>query len=303
MIDPNNVLIQCPNGHELQAIKTELDKPLVCPICEVTFTPKPAPVERSVTTPPTEFMDGVGSAELGAMSEPLGYPPYTSWLLGLWTVVHLLVAVAVVYGILVPSAGRAAPAAAPASGTGFTPVAMVACLASCAVVIVIIAAPVLQLMWIYRIHKDARRAGHYDGISPGLALGLSFIPIVNYPWTAWTMKKLAVFSASGDRQHSPVTRMAVTGANLLLILGLIVLVSSAVNISVGMVTYIKTLQEMTGSDPQQIMIAYQERLEEILPRAWQIATQLFALISFVAYFWTVRKLETSLYSFLGVSSR
>ena len=42
------------------------------------------------------------------------------------------------------------------------------------------------------------RARGYREVSPGLALGLSFIPLFNWIWTGWTMKKLALFAAGGE---------------------------------------------------------------------------------------------------------
>src|SRR5262245_57799362 len=61
-------------------------------------------------------------------------------------------------------------------------------------------------MWIHRIHADAQASRGYSEISPGLALGLCFIPSFQYPWTGWTLMRLSAHCMQSRPPDAPATR-------------------------------------------------------------------------------------------------
>jgi len=98
----------------------------------------------------------------------------------------------------------------------------------CTQSVTMVIAVVLQLMWIYRIHRDAARARNYHEISPGLALGLCFVPMIPYVWTAYTLRRFARFDdRSRQSQGSPST--ALPRLSLwLLVAGIVITILSTV---------------------------------------------------------------------------
>ncbi|MCG8405785.1 MAG: hypothetical protein MI923_11360 [Phycisphaerales bacterium] len=293
MIDPNNVLIRCPNGHELQALKTDLDKPLACPVCNVTFTPGRSPptppLGPGVGGPPTEAMTYASST----LTEPVAYPAYTSWMLGAWVLYTVIAALTAIYTALTQPATGASSAAA--AGT---------MLVGCVTAMVGLAAIVMHLMWIHRIHKDAKEGG-YQGVSPGLALGLSFLPVFNYAWAGWTMKKLAGFIASGERESDPDARKAVDATTLCFVMGTLMALSVCVVFGMVGTTVIQLVMEMTSSGVEPGSPEWQQKLQGAGQQpAWlTIIYHVIQVAAVFIYFSAVRKLEASLYPFLGAPPR
>ncbi len=291
MIDPSNVIIHCPNGHQLQAARMDLDKPLACPICGVTFTPASAG--------PRGAVPGAAPLDLGysgsPLSAPVEYPAYTNWMLALWAIAFCLT---IGYGLF--GAQYAAP---PDPGQPLPPGAIGACALSCLLILAAPAAIVLQLMWIYRIHCDARRARGYDDVSPGLALGLSFIPLFNYPWTAWTMRKLAAFAATGTSDDRTRAEQALKASAVCMVVTVLFLALTCTNLSIGTYAGIRVAQELGATGSQVDSIELQRRVEAYLPSALQYAGTVLLVIGLVIYVWAVRKVETALYSFLGAIRR
>ncbi|MBN2561488.1 MAG: hypothetical protein JXQ75_11220 [Phycisphaerae bacterium] len=275
-MDPNNVLIRCPAGHELQAARTDLSKALRCPICNVTFTPSGGPAMQ------TGSAAHVGPESLGyagTMRRPVFRPTYAGWLVGLWIAAEVLGTI----NSFAQMGGGIDPQTP-------DPIVMVG---GCFIFLVIIPAIVLQLMWIYRIHDDARRARGYYAVSPGLALGLSFIPFFNYIWTGWTMKKLAEFAASEDRSQDPTTAEAVRPATLCFYFGIAKVVANVVGMAVGGAVGFKAAMEAVPGGPVDPF--------ENVGTAFHVIVALVNLVSLAAvvvYAWTLPKFMTPLYRFL-----
>ncbi len=288
MMDPSNVIIHCPNGHQLQAARMDLDKPLACPICNVTFTPSPG---GSMGAAP-----GGQPLELGysgtPLSEPVDYPAYTNWMLGLWALAAFLVIGLSVYGAAVSS--EAAAGQVPSSARTGVACSLCAVFAACA------AAAILHLMWIYRIHRDARRIQKQETISPGLALGLSFIPCFNFAWSAWTMRKLALMSAT-EQDAPPRARAAVKATTACFVFGILLMLWSL--LSIGIANYSGSQEGAPLGEQQADQHMDQERSAEILPDPVKYVITSLVIIAVGTYIWAVQKLEAALYPFLEAALR
>lgn len=293
MMDPNNVLIRCPNGHELQAAKTDLDKPLACPVCNVTFTPSGGPdsTTAGMETP------GTGGAVVDYASDLLGspveYPGYTNWMLGLTVGTYMLSAVLSLLNLGGPDMGDSA---SPSMGAMMLP-----CFTGAAG----LAAIVLQFMWIYRIHKDARRARGYTSVSPGMALGLSFVPLFNFIWTAWTLKKLAGFAWREDAAEDSVESQALRATSLCFAAGIVLVLSNCVTFGIAGSTWFEVMKEvmqqnLPQAEMQKIMA---EKIVGSTPFALQVIGPLISVACVLVYFRAVRSLEAALYPFLGAPNR
>jgi hypothetical protein len=170
----------------------------------------------------------------------------------------------------------------------------------CAILVIGLAAVIMQLMWIYRIHADARRAGQYDGASPGLALGLSFIPAFNFIWTALLMSRLAKFSASADAAEEPTETPAVRATTINLVFGILRACTCAVGGVYGGIGMIKGMQlaMSQGGKPDPNLQA-EIAVMATPPLAWTIASVVLGLVAVCIYAWAVRKMEKALYPRLG----
>lgn len=296
MMDPNNVLIRCPNGHELQAAKADLAKPLACPVCNVTFTPDGGTVPTAMATGMEAPGTGGGAAVDYArdmLSSPIEYPGYTNWMLGLTVGTYMLTAVFSLLNLGGPDAGDSTT---PSMGQMMLP-----CFSSIAG----LAAIVLQLMWIYRIHKDAQRARGYASVSPKLALGLSFIPVFNFVWTAWTMKKLAGFSWREDAAEDSAESRALRATSLCLLAGIALALSNCVTFGLAGSAWLAVMgevmqQNIPQAEMQNIMA---KKIAESTPFAWQVIGPLISVACVLVYFRAVRGLEAALYPFLGAPNR
>ena len=310
MIDPSNVLIRCPNGHDLQAAKPDLLKPLACPVCNVTFTPT-APTEAGASqTPPTDAAGTPTPTTLTygppGLGHPISYPAYTNWMLGLWIAFFACNAIGQLWQLANPQSVD--PNNFPDPG-----LAMAALFISCFKMMGGMAAFVLQLMWIYRIHQDALRARNYRAVAPGLAIGLSFVPLFNLIWTAWTMKRLAGFAASGADEgegnedsvgNNRGDSEAVRAAGLCLAAGIAFLLMTCISWSFMGAALMDVARESQlagaqGIDQQRMT----QQMMDNVPTAIQILLPLVSVAGVLIYARAVRRLEASLYPFLGAPGR
>lgn len=279
----DNVLIRCPNGHALQTPRAHLGMALACPVCNATFTPTDLPAEPGAAPPTAPTQLGYADRSLG---QPVVRPAFTVWLVRLWIGTCVLQ----VGGAFLLLTGTSGPSAS-SLDNGLT----------CCQITVTFAAIVLQLMWIYRIHADARRARGYQEVSPGLALGLSFLPVFNYPWTAWILFRLARASASGERQDDPAALEAVKWARACIPLGIMIAVSSCV---VGVVLTSLIFEQFSTAMAAGAQGAAMPPgpIDLVIPPATQALVILAGAISLagtIVYVRTIRLVERSLYAFLG----
>ncbi len=171
----------------------------------------------------------------------------------------------------------------------------------CGVLIALTTAIVMQLMWIYRIHRDARNGGGYDRISPGLALGLTFIPFFNYLWTGVAIKKLAAFA--DERSSQMATNQVTPIANICMLFGIIVLLTNCTSLSITGSAWLKVLPDMQAAGSSGMSSpAMQQKIMASMPSwlpMWDIVEKIISLVAVIVYFKTVLKLENVLYPALG----
>jgi hypothetical protein len=278
-MESDNILVRCPAGHELQAARADLGKLLSCPVCGQKFSPGGVgpPQARAAGRPAT-----LSSAD-GTLPRPVSVPRFTVWMVVLWLVFE----VASGFNAFIQMSAPANPQAAnPAS-----------LLMGCFTVMVGVAAVVLQLMWIHRIHSDALRGRGYREVSPGSALGLSFIPAFNFIWTAWTMKKLARFAASGAPSENPAADEGVRAGTVCLFFGIIEALRTCVEILLGGVVAFNSFTQAGAGGPV-------DPLATAGP-GFHVAVAVMATIGLIAtivYAWAVLKVQKSLYRFLGAAS-
>jgi hypothetical protein len=265
----------------LQAARSDLGKVLSCPVCNTTFSTGALPVVSPGVggmMPPAQI-DYAGYASPPPFL-PVTRPPYVGMLVGLWIAAEILSTINTFVSIF-----------SAADPTEPEPVTM---LAGCFIGLIVIAAIVLQLMWIYRIHSDALRARGYRAVSPGLALGLSFIPAFNYIWTGLTMKKLAEFAASGERSHDAKALLAVRAATICFGFGIARAAATCVNGMAGGIVGFQSAMQAGGQQPVNLFAS---------AGSWFYAVMLVmtavSLASVFVYAWAVRKLHVSLYDHLG----
>lgn len=282
MIDPNHVILQCPNGHELQAAKTDLDKKLQCPVCNVTFLPvvEDATSSDRPTQPPVPLLPRPDR------------PAYTNWMLGFWIWVPSWLTFFALLSVLFPSLGAS-------GGVSKLPpsVSMLLGSVSCLWLVCIAIVIVMQLMWIFRVHADAERFG-YRSISPGLAFGLSLIPVINIVWTAYAMLRLAHFSADDSGSfRAASTGSSINWARVNLIASLLVLATFAtatflLNATIEQAR-LEALQ-LGVQDNTPEMTAKVKELAGFTPVVF-LAPLLISCAGTVVYAFAVRRVEDALY--------
>ncbi len=280
-MDPNNTLICCPAGHQLQVVRTDLNKVLCCPVCKQTFMPGGGP---AVQAPPgSPAGPTLLSYADGTLPQPVTRPTYVRWLVGLWIVAEFLTAI-----------GNYAQMAVGQDPQNPNPSFM---FGQCFVILPFIAAVVLQLMWIYRIHADALRARGYREVSPGLALGLSFIPVFNLVWTAWTMKRLATFAAGGGEPFAQGAADVVRASATCLYFGVAKALAQCLGVIVGMVVVFRSVGAAGPAGPMGTV----DPLASAGPgfHAFSAIITLVGLAAVLVYARTVPKVQDSLYRFLG----
>ena len=275
-------MIRCPAGHELQAAKTDLGKPLCCPVCNQTFTlgggaaAAPAPnVPASGAPTRLDYADG-------RIGLPVSRPGYVGWLIGFWIVV---VVAGAVYNFASMGLGSDPQNPNPLHIAG-----------SCFVGMGAIVAIVLQLMWIYRIHSDALRARGYREVSPGMALGLSFIPFFNYIWTGWTMKKLASFASGEGALQGVSASEAVRAATLCFGFGIAMATMSCIAGTAGAVVGFQAAMQAGPGGPVDPFATAGSGFYALM-----VLSNLVSLAATFVYVWAVRKLHHALYDFLGAA--
>ncbi len=276
--DSDHVMIHCPNGHALQARRTDLSSDLACPICDTRFSPRAdvPPQVRPVS------IGAVGPPLPGSVTRPL----FTAWLVRLWIGVYTI---QLIGSVMVAIASPALLDLADGGGTGADAPAEGAL--SCIALLCWVPAVTLQLMWIYRIHEDARRARAYGDVSPGLALGLSLVPAFQYPWTAWTLLRLAT-AAAAERRDDRLAAAAVGWARRCVVAGILIGLNGCIygtlvgyhlaeNLTAGM---------QNGSAPPPDYFLQQEPF-----RTLGVISAVISFACVVVYARTVRLVETAVY--------
>lgn len=293
MIDPNNVLLRCPNGHDLQAARSDLHQDLACPVCNVVFSPQAAfgKAAAAVNALPVDY------AHYQMPPQTLKYPAVTGWMIGLWIIV--VVGVTVI-GLTMGQVSSDFDPKNPGMGLMLGAGALL-----CLCFPASIAAVVLNLIWVYRIHRDAEQYGRYTAISPGLALGLGLIPIVNLVWVGWTMRKLGQFAADGERHADPVAMRASHATRTCFITSIVL--ALVISISVSLSYAAKNQAEVTLADSGLKVGSpeYMHRMQELMdfPLAIKVADTLIRLVCVAIYLYSVRALEASLYPKLGATPK
>lgn len=297
MTDTDYQLIQCPNGHDLQAAKADMHKRLACPVCEIHFVPAEAEGASTPATPPVEMPYGTPELALGRPE----YPGTTEPLRYLW-----LFSFAVVFALNLISYFSKNTFGTP----GQTPAPMFA-LIGCSFGIAVIAACIVQLMWIYRIHADAQKYGKYSTIPAWAALAVSFIPFVNLIWTAVIMKLLSNFAderVPSSTEHRAAFKSASGVTTALVVISVVWLGLT------GVFTYqsfglrdqaIKNVKAegITNANTPEFQRAVMKETQAITPK-WMVATGgLVPLIAGITYFIAVRRLVDALYPALGAPIR
>ncbi len=297
MTDTEYQLIQCPNGHDLQAAKTDLHKRLACPVCEIHFVPAEANNAIAPATPPVEMPYGAADLALGRPE----YPGTTEPLRYLW-----LFSFAVIFALNLVSYFSKNALVTP----GQTPAPMFA-LIGCSFGIAVIAACIVQLMWIYRIHADAQKFGNYSTIPAWAALAVSLIPFVNLIWTAVVMKLLSNFADQQGRSSSE-NRTAIKSARgittSLVVLSVVwigltgVFSYQSFGIRAEAVKNVKAQGDVNANSPE-FQRAVMKESQALTPK-WMTATGgIVPLIAGITYFFAIRRLVDALYPALGTPSR
>jgi hypothetical protein len=133
----------------------------------------------------------------GSVMMPVTPPDYTRWLVGAFIVTASMDLLGSLVTLVV-----GVPQMNPTNPLAFAPVMFVFMGIGCFSILALVAGIVLHLMWIYRVHDDAQRGRGYREISPGLALGLSFVPGFNFVWTGLTLMRLAAFCRQNPSEGS-----------------------------------------------------------------------------------------------------
>jgi len=297
MTEPEYQLIQCPNGHDLQAAKTDMRKRLACPVCEVHFVPEEAEGSSAPTTPPVEMP--YGTPDL-AMDRP-DYPGTTEPLRYLWLFVFIVV---FALNMLAYFSNNALMT------PGQTPAPMLA-LVGCSFGIALIAGCVVQLMWVYRVHADAQKYGKYSTIPAWAALAVSLIPLVNLIWTAVVMKLLAGFADQRVQQSSENRskfRSASGITTTLLVLSVVwmgltgVFSYQSFGLRDQAIKNVKAQGDVEVDTPEYQRAVAKE--SQALTPKWMIVTGgTVPLIAAITYFLAVRRLVDALYPALGAPYR
>lgn len=307
MMDQNYVIVQCPKGHELQAAREHLTATLACPVCGIEFVPQ-APAGVATANLP-EFPSTMSYAGTDLLSQPIDYPAVTPWMTWLWMGAGIVQTLQV---LALMTVGQPTMTVGQPQLTGpLVAVMAVVGVMSCLSGIAILVAFVLQLIWIFRIHKDARRARDYRKVSPGLALGLSFVPIIHSIWTAWTLRNLAKFSAEtigaqgGENPEVLASANHATRNYLSISVFLLVMICS----STSYILYtmwgplMKLATTPGGASQMQIQAEFQQLSAQAISPWLQVGMQCFQLLGIYLFFQAVRKLEAALYPALGAPPR
>lgn len=287
-MDPNYTIVRCPAGHELQAERQHLHLALTCPVCGVTFTPgRPAGgVDATFEAPPPIT---VGYATSGRV--PPSIPAYTTAMLVLWIIWFGSLCGFSIYQAISPLEFDPNK---PPSNMGSI---MALGFGACVVLIAFVVAVVFQLMWIHRIHRDAAIL-NYNRISPGLALGLSFIVLFNYAWTGWALWKLAEHSDQQSAQRGQALPPLAGFGRIVFMLGVVLLLSGVLGSVLGVYAQVKSAQlAAQGLSLSEI----QKQMTELIPLPVQLIQAIVPFGAAIAYAVFVKRLERKLYALLGAA--
>ncbi|MCB9852975.1 MAG: hypothetical protein H6819_07760 [Phycisphaerales bacterium] len=306
MMDQNYVIVHCPKGHELQAAREHLTATLSCPVCGIEFVPQAAAGVAGLAAP-AQTPTPLSYAGNDLLTHPIDYPGVTTAMIWLWMIVAIASVLQVLVAVIVGPPPAVQPGQMPNINPGYFVFSLIV---GCSLWICIAVAVVLQLMWIYRIHKDALRARRYSSISPGLALGLSFVPVFNYIWTALTMRKLSSFVAtSADMQDPQIANQVARSQKATLwclIAAIVVVLSGCAFMSYFGVIGWNAAQASLTPNGQLDQVAFQAALQSKMTgeSVWlQVAFNFLGLFVVLLYVSAVRRLEAVLYPFLGAPQK
>lgn len=228
-------------------------------------------------------------AEAGCVvsARPLEAPGYTIWLIAFWVMV-------VAMSIMQHLAGRGVEGTNPAL-----------IILGCVNGVLLVTAVVLQLMWVHRVHQDARTWGGYRDVSPGLALGLAFVPLLGMLWVAWCMLKLAGWYGQGDSEDEAdvrrggLTRAATGIAAVLLVPWIIAVTHHMVKVFPASMA---VRRDNPNASPEELREAMQEAAEAAaLPEIFQNVSFVLLAIAMLLFLFAVHSLTHGLYAKLATT--
>ncbi|MCA9257428.1 MAG: hypothetical protein KDA33_17395 [Phycisphaerales bacterium] len=298
MADSNYVIVHCPKGHELQAAHEHLTATLSCPVCGIEFVPQSSGPAAGMAPPSRPDSAGLSYAG-GTLAKPVEYPGITTAMLWLFLMSSIFMLAGTILSFLMKDTLIAIQSGSTDQMAKAVPIGAAACVGSVCWLVAI----VLQLIWVYRIHTDAQQAGGYEEVSPGLAIGLTFIPWFNYIWTGIAMRKLARFADGSRGPGAAATGVsAVAATTRCLYAGILLGVG---NFSVAMYNGVKQMSAMQAAmsnsgkpTPEQLAEQYGGSSMSIT-----IGAAALSLVCVLVYFASVRKLEASLYPALGAPAK
>ncbi|MBK8270471.1 MAG: hypothetical protein IPK83_20120 [Planctomycetes bacterium] len=140
-----------------------------------------------------------------------------------------------------------------------------------------------------------------DDVSAGMALGLSFIPLFNVPWTAFLMLRLANFSAAGERKSNDAAVSAIHAAKLCLITSIVMVGTCCASYSLVFASAYPIFNEAMQNNIDPKSPEFQTKMQEAANAypMLSFATMLIVMVGAIVYAFAVRKLEASLYDRLG----
>ncbi len=219
---------------------------------------------------------------------PLEAPGYTLWLMACWLMIVGL-------GTMRYLAMREVDTANMATQ-----------ILGCFNMVLMIVAVVLQLMWVYRLHRDARTWGGYRDISPGLALGLAFIPMLGMLWVAVCMVKLTNWYGRPDLPGPDLSRRAagtcrVTAvASFLLVPWMAAAVYTQARVWPALMA---VRRDNPGATPEELREASQAATQAVsLPETAQLGVTIVQLIALLLFLYALYCLTRDLYARLEATA-
>jgi|GEM_PF-5788706 len=299
MTDSEYQLIQCPNGHDLQAAKTDLHKRLACPVCEIHFVPEEAKASLN--------QDQAGKGEnsrpddvLIENQRPLEAPKVTIWKL---VCLGMILAIWVFNLVAIMSFGPSAKEYISQNG----PLAVVLSFFICLGFIAIPAGIVLNILWVKKVFVDISTVGRFKSLSPAVAICLSFIPVFG---NTFLIDRLSIaMKRQGSTDPEAKKRIQSARTMFFTLLAAIVIALAAVSIS-GYQTG-KDLQKVSDKflaeiesegEPPTIADLSPEQLAKLrmkvaksLPPHFHMTFALAPCLIAIVYGFAVRKTEGALY--------
>lgn len=281
MDQPQYFVVRCPNGHELRTTTDQVGRTLACPICSATFTPDaPAPA------PPTQ--PRVLSYGSTGRSRSIKRPIYTTWMLTFWITYTALQFLSACANAFWPPTAEQLDAG---GGIGTSVTMLFGCLGPP----VGLAAVVMQGMWIYRIHSDARDGLKYHDVSPGLALGMTFVPIAQYIFTGWTMLRLARVTATLERISPAIRSSAVRWGKLCILAAIVMQTATLLMNAYAAAGLMSKIGFGTTPDFNLIFREMQALMTSGSAKWYLFANHAVALLAVLVYAAGVRAVERAVY--------